>query len=55
MTIALKGSLPDGKFAGAVTVYRVELFNLLEIYHTTFQTTCGNEYPGSNMGMFVSC
>jgi gliding motility-associated-like protein len=52
MTIPLSGSLPDGKFAGAVTVYFVVLPDLLEIYNATFQTTCGSEYPHSTDGMF---
>ena len=52
MQIPISGSLPDGTFTGPVTVYRLELLNLLEIYDATFQTTCGSEYPGSKDGMF---
>jgi gliding motility-associated-like protein len=50
--ITLIGSLPDGKFAGSLTVYFVVLPDLLEFYNATFQTTCGSEYPGSEDGMF---
>jgi gliding motility-associated-like protein len=48
MTIELNGTLPDGRFAGPLTVYTVQLLDLLEIYHTSFQTTCGSEFPGES-------
>ncbi len=51
MEIPISGSLPDGTFTGPVTVYRLELLNLLEFYDATFQTTCGI-YPGTKDGSF---
>ena len=52
MTIDLEGILANGTFSGPVNVYLVGILDLLEYYHTSFQTTCNLEYPGNSSGLF---
>ncbi|HEY5916358.1 MAG TPA: hypothetical protein VIU13_03120, partial [Chryseolinea sp.] len=52
MTISIEGTLSNGKFSGPVSVYFVGIFDLLEFYHTSFQTSCNSEFPGNTSGQF---
>jgi gliding motility-associated-like protein len=52
MTISIEGTLSNGKFAGPVEVYFVGILDLLEFYHTSFQTSCNSQFPGNTSGQF---